>query len=134
MSDEEQKKRRSFTEAARAAAMAARAAKRAAPDLFGEPELFITRSGKKGFTWELRRFGGVLLTRGEISYANQPAAEAAGREALSNLRETIHLPSFERQGRPSHKAGDRQPHFRALATPDLSSVHHSCIDPEEHQA
>ena len=100
MSDEEPKNRRTFTDVARAAAMAARAAKRAAPDTFGEPELFIVRSGEKGFTWEVRRFGGMLLQRGDLSFASRSAAEAAGSDALILLRATGDLPSLERQ----HKA------------------------------
>ena len=56
---------RHFTEAARAAAVAARRVKAAEFQSFGAPELFVVRasSGDMAFTWELRRFGGVVIQR-----------------------------------------------------------------------
>ena len=94
---EKPKDRRHFTEAARIAAAAGRAAKRAAPDRFGEPEVFITKAGDKTFAWELRRFGGVLLQRGDVEHSNRAAAEAAGAEALKVMQQTPGLPTFEKQ-------------------------------------
>ena len=91
------KSNRHFTEAARQAAMAARAAKKAEPDHFGEPELYIIRAGDKAFTWELRRFGGVVLGRGEQPFATRAEAEAAGAAALSTMEQQPDLPKFKRQ-------------------------------------
>lgn len=91
--------RRHFTEAARKAAAAARAVKRAVPSRFGEPELFVVRasSGAMALTWEIRRFGGVLLQRGEIDFPNLSEAEAAGAEALDSLLHTPDPPTFDRK-------------------------------------
>lgn len=91
------KTKRRFTEAARQAAMEARAAKRAEPDCFGKPELYITRAGDKAFNWEIRRFGGVLLQRGELEYPSRAEAEAAGADALSVMQRRPDLPVFKRQ-------------------------------------
>ena len=91
------KSNRHFTEAALRAARAARAAKRAEADHFGEPELYITRAGDKAFTWELRRFGGVVLQRGEEPFITRAEAEAAGAAALSTMKQHPDLPKFKRQ-------------------------------------
>ena len=92
------KNHRHFTEAALRAANAARAAKRAEADHFGEPELYITRADDKAFTWELRRFGGVVLHRGEKPFATRAEAEAVGAAALSAMSRHPDLPKFKRQG------------------------------------
>lgn len=94
------KSKRHFTEAARRASIIARAAKRAEPDRFGEPELYIMRAGDKAFTWELRRFGGVVLQRGEGTFATRAEAEAAGADALTALKRQPDLPTFKRQHNP----------------------------------
>lgn len=88
-----------FTEAARIAAAAARRAKREGPDTFGLPELFVVKMGEHGFSWELRRFGGVLLQRGPEAYPSMDAARADGEIALSALCTSSDLPKFKRQGR-----------------------------------
>ena len=77
--------------------MAARAAKRADPQSFGDPELFIVRSDGKGFMWEIRRFGGIILRRSDIEFSNKFAAETAGQHALNIMQETEDQPSFQRQ-------------------------------------
>ncbi|RYC28875.1 hypothetical protein D3273_26950 [Lichenibacterium minor] len=78
------------------AALAARAAKRAEPDTFGLPELFVVKAGDQRFTWELRRFGGVVLQRGAEPFPNQALARAAGEAALAALRASSDLPTFKR--------------------------------------
>ncbi len=78
--------RRHFTEVARMAALAARRAKRAEPDTFGLPELFIVKAGDHSFTWELRRSGGVVLQRGAEAFPSQALARANGEIALAALR------------------------------------------------
>ena len=55
-----------FTEAA-LAAQAALVAKRA-ERRFGRPELFAVDTGDRSLTWEVRRFGGVLLQRGAETF------------------------------------------------------------------
>ncbi|WP_237477098.1 hypothetical protein [Lichenibacterium dinghuense] len=91
------KPRRYFTEAARIAAQAARAAKAAsAPDTFGLPELFIISAGAQTYTWELRRFGGLVLQRGAEPFPSQALARADGEAALAALCASPDLPTFKR--------------------------------------
>lgn len=91
--------RRRFTEAARIAAAEARKAKREGPDTFGSPELFVVKAGERSFTWELRRFGGVLLQRGPASFDSMALARIDGEAALVALHETPELPTFKRSTR-----------------------------------
>ena len=88
-----------FTAAARQAAQDARAAKRAEPDRFGAPQVFIVKAGDRAFSWELRRFGGLLLQRGAKSFASQALARADGELALAVLCADPDLPTFARQRR-----------------------------------
>ena len=90
---------RRFTEAARLAAAEARRAKREGPDTFGVPELFILRDGNHGFTWELRRFGGLVLQHGSETFPDAAAARADGEAALAALLASADLPTFERAPR-----------------------------------
>ena len=92
--------RRYFTEAARIAAAAARKAKQEAPDAFGLPELFVVKAGAHAFTWELRRFGGVVLQRGPEAFDSAAQAQADGEAALAALRASPDLPTFKRSLRP----------------------------------
>ncbi|WP_237482569.1 hypothetical protein [Lichenibacterium dinghuense] len=92
--------RRYFTEAARIAAAAARKVKQEAPDAFGKPELFIVKAGTHAFTWELRRFGGVVLQRGPEAFPSQTLARADGMLALAALCASPDLPTFKRELRP----------------------------------
>ncbi len=93
------KSRRYFTDAARMAAQAVKAAKRAEPDTFGHPELFIVSAGPHAFTWELRRFGGLVLQRGLEAFPSQTLARADGEEALAAIRASPDQPTFKRQTR-----------------------------------
>lgn len=88
-----------FTEAARIAAAAARKAKREMPDTFGLPEVFIVSTGPHTFTWELRRFGGVVLQRGPEAFPDQAAARTDGEAALAALCASTDLPTFKRHAR-----------------------------------
>lgn len=88
-----------FTVAARVAAAEARRVKREDPDIFGPPELFVVKAGAKAFTWELRRFGGVLLQRGSQSFPDQAATRASGEAALAALCTSSDLPTLKRQSR-----------------------------------
>lgn len=98
--------KRHFTDAARAAAQAARRAKWAEPDRFGEPEMFVVRSDDKGFTWELRRFGGVVLERGAGAFGDVASAKDAGSEALTAFCQTPDVPKFVREIRPKLSLAD----------------------------
>ena len=89
-----------FTDAAREAATAARKAKAALPDTFGLPEMFVVKAGDQSFTWELRRFGGVLLERGASAFASQALARVDGEAALAILSASPGLPTFRRTLRP----------------------------------
>ncbi len=90
---------RDFTDAAREAALAARRAKRDGPDTFGLPELFVVKAGDQSYTWELRRFGGVLLERGIEAFDSQILARADGEAALASLSASGELPTFKRERR-----------------------------------
>ena len=96
---EKRQNARHFTDAARAAAVAARRAKAAEFQSFGVPELFVVRasSGDMAFTWELRRFGGVVIQKGANSHPTMALAKAAGLHALVTLSQDPDLPTFERQ-------------------------------------
>lgn len=85
-----------FTDAARLAAAEARRTKRESADPFGTPELFIVREGGHSFTWELRRFGGLVLQRGSGTFPDAAAARADGEEALAALLASADLPTFKR--------------------------------------
>ena len=79
-------RRRAFTEAARAAALASRRAKAALPkDPDRQFAVFAVRHEDAAglFAWELRRYGGVVLARGTEAF---PDAVAAGRAALAARR------------------------------------------------
>ena len=88
---------RTPVEAARAAAAEALRVKRESPDNFGVPELFVVRDGGSGFTWELRRFGGVLLQRGAEVFPSQALARNGGEAALKILCASPDLPTFKRE-------------------------------------
>ena len=104
MSFMDQTKQHRFTSAALEAAAKARAAKRETPDRFGVPELFIVKADDHAFTWELRRFGGLLLQRGSDSFASQALARAGGEMALAALCAMPDQPTFKRGLR--RKEGD----------------------------
>ena len=89
---------RHFTDVARAAAVAARRAKSADFPSFGVPELFVVRasSGDMAFTWELRRFGGVVIQKGADSHPTMALAKAAGLHALADLLQDPNLTMSKR--------------------------------------
>lgn len=101
MTDTTPRPRPHFTSAARQAALEARAARRAEPDRFGLPEVFVVKADERTFTWEIRRFGGLLLQRGAESFANQAMARADGEVALAVLCVSPDLPTFARQRKSS---------------------------------
>lgn len=80
--------RRHFTEAARAAALAARLRKRELAIPLDMPEVFVVRSPSTPgqYAWEIRRFGAVVLDRGAVAYPTVRAARAGGQEALALQR------------------------------------------------
>lgn len=81
--------RRHFTEAARAAAAEARRRKREEALPRETPEVFVVRQPEAHlqFIWEIRRFGAVVLGRGEVGHASPRAARSAGLEVLSSFTE-----------------------------------------------
>ena len=95
---------RHFTEAARQAGQSAIAARRVEADRFGVPEVFIVKAGDRTFTWEIRRFGGLLLQRGGEPFNSQPLARVDGEKALAALCSAPDLPTFQRQRRPNDQA------------------------------
>ena len=84
MTSSTQPTKRCFTDAARAAALAARQAKARLPKGDGL-EVFAVRGtdGGKTFSWEIRRFGGVSVEFGDALFETQAEAIAAGRRALA---------------------------------------------------
>ena len=98
MPDAKRSNGRHFTEAARTAAIKARAAKWAESDRFGKPDLFVVRapSGDMSFTWEIRRYGGLVILKGRDSYSTMPLAKAAGLHALANLLQDPNLTTPKR--------------------------------------
>ena len=80
---------RGFTEASLAAGLEARrkkAAERAAdPQAANRPQVFVVRSplGDRGFGWEIRKFGGVVVDRSLVGYASAGEAQNAGFVALA---------------------------------------------------
>lgn len=78
------RKRRTFSEAARAAALAIRRAKAALPKVPDRQfAVFAVRHEDAAglFAWEIRRYGGVVLARGTEAFPDAAAAAAAGRAA-----------------------------------------------------
>lgn len=66
------------------------------PDTFGLPEVFIVKADDRAFTWELRRFGGVVLERGVETFPSGELARAGGEAALAALCALPDLPTFKR--------------------------------------
>ena len=76
---------RHFTERARAALAELRRHARENPVVRETVGVFVTRiTGGNLFGWEIRQFGGVVLDRGEGSFATPAAAHAAGERALAD--------------------------------------------------
>lgn len=79
--------KRHFTEAARAAAAEARRRKREAALPKDVPEVFVVRlpSQRLTYGWEIRRFGAVIIEKGQVEHPTMSEARAAGERALSDL-------------------------------------------------
>ena len=77
--------RRQFTDAARQAAVEARRLKRDLKIDPNRPEIFVVRGVQDArlFTWEIRRYGGVLLQDSDARFTTVLGAESAGQQALS---------------------------------------------------
>ena len=78
---------RQFTDAARAAALEVRREKILLKNDLLTPTLFVVRHCvyRQLFGWEIRRFGGVVLSRSEIGYVSQSQARLAGQIALDAM-------------------------------------------------
>lgn len=77
--------RRHFTDAARAAAVEARRRKRETAVPRETPEIYVVRlpGAHLRFSWEIRRFGAVVLEKAETSYPTMQDARAAGETILA---------------------------------------------------
>ena len=76
---------RYFTAAARAAAAEVRRQKRENPIPVDTPKVFVIRvpPTNKGFGWEIRRFGSIVLSRSAEKFDTAAEAMAAGEAALA---------------------------------------------------
>ena len=82
---------RHLTEAAREAAAAVREAKKALPKEEREFSLFVVRSSpnRSHYTWQIRRFGGVIVQQAETIFVSISAARADGESALAKIGEAL---------------------------------------------
>lgn len=76
---------RQFSQAAREGAVAARKAKALIQENLATPRVFIVRHDcpSTPFTWEIRRFGGVILVKGDLGFPSLSMAWAAGEAMLA---------------------------------------------------
>lgn len=79
--------RRHFTEAARAAAIASRRRKQHSATPKDVLEVFIIRSTSISgqYAWEIRRFGGVVLSQSLESFSDPNEARTAGELVLKSI-------------------------------------------------
>lgn len=80
--------RRHFTEAARAAAAVARAKKAALKAATkNDLEIFVLRraADDQSYSWQIRKFGGVILFEAEMAYATPAEARRGAVDALANI-------------------------------------------------
>ena len=77
--------KRHFTEAARLAAKEARRRKKEEKVERDLPEVFVVRKDgdQRAFRWEIRLFGGVILSRSPAEFATIASAQADGTAALA---------------------------------------------------
>lgn len=91
-----QNDRRHFTEAARAAAAIARA-KRAALKAAtkNDLEVFVLRPkhGGQDYTWQIRKFGGLIVAEGEASFPSIAEARRDGLAALIHIDRSDEVPA-----------------------------------------
>ena len=87
MSATNRRTRRCFIEAAEAAALAKRREDAMKPWDTMTLEVFVVRvaPASKAYTWEVRRFDGVVLCRGEMGLPSMRKAHSAGILALAAL-------------------------------------------------
>ena len=70
------------------AAIEGRRRREAALPAIDAPSVFVVRlAGAKAFGWEIRKFGGIVLSRGETGFATQMLAETAGKKVLKGMLE-----------------------------------------------
>ena len=78
-------KKRFLSPQARRAAVEVRR-RLAAQNPRGAPQVFVVRlDDPKRFGWEIRKFGGLVLTRSETGFGTQLLALEAGKRALTEL-------------------------------------------------
>jgi hypothetical protein len=84
MIDQPRSPGRHFTDAARAAGLEARRRKAKTLALKGVPEVFAVHlpSAAKTFSWEIRRFGSVVLQQGVEHFSTAAEARVAGEAAM----------------------------------------------------
>ena len=76
---------RHFTKKAREALAEARRRARENPVVRETVEVFLTRvPGGKLYGWEIRQFGGVVIEKGQESFATSAEAQADGGRALAD--------------------------------------------------
>ena len=79
-------KKRFLSPQARQAAIEARRRLAAAKSPTGSPQMFVVRfAGPQAFGWEIRRFGGFVLSRSETGFRTLLLAQTAGEQALAFL-------------------------------------------------
>ncbi len=80
--------KRHFTEAARAAAKEARRRKKEEKIERDLPEVFVVRPKEdcRAFRWEIRLFGGVILSRSQEDFDTVASARADGLMALEPMK------------------------------------------------
>lgn len=85
MTDQICSRGRHFTDAALAAGAATRRRKAENPEIKGLPEVFAVHLPvtAKTFSWEIRRFGSLVLERGTDMFDSAAEARIAGEAALS---------------------------------------------------
>lgn len=75
---------RQFSEAARKASLDARRVRsETLATEFGKPAVFVVRISTDLFGWEVRQYGGVVLTRSKGGFLSGDLARQAGEAALS---------------------------------------------------
>ena len=79
--------RRYFTPAARKAGLEARRENAVSKQDLMTPAMFVVRQSGRNqlYGWEIRRYGGVLLSRSESGYATALLARSAGEAALTAM-------------------------------------------------
>lgn len=76
-----------FTDASRAAAKISNRKRMEMRGVVDTPEVFVVRLPISGlsFVWEIRRFGGFVLSRSQVVFTDLSDARSAGERALSDM-------------------------------------------------